>query len=403
MSKPDYDLGQPSELFYWGPTRTKPLYMSDWLAATEQVFVAMAKDPKLPTPPKSLILFCDGQMVMLCNNHAYYAWAEHAFAAYKTRDRLDHDVSSWQQLTRTFLANDLVEAWSHTIFAEFSLYGAESSLAKQLARFDAHARQEIWSAFTVPDNSTFLARIDEELKTSRDPEAMADKYPWIQDGYDGTKSDALAYFTKRLAVVTNHSSNPVDAKKDRLALARKFRLSADEIASLTSARQLAQFMDDRKAWMMQSRRSVKKSYRGVEHGWLFENGTVTKLNRQDTEELWQRYVNFQTAHSLVHGLVASNGDHQSITGEVAVITSPADSVESGKILVVPSTSPSYVPLMRGAKALITDHGGMMSHAAIVAREFGLPCIVGTKQATKILKTGNRILLDLVKGEVTTQG
>lgn len=88
-----------------------------------------------------------------------------------------------------------------------------------------------------------------------------------------------------------------------------------------------------------------------------------------------------------------------MNGEVVVVTSPTDIAEDGRIVVVPSTSPSYVPLMRKAKALVTDHGGMMSHAAIVAREFNLPCIVGTKQATKVLKNGDKVVLDLVKGEV----
>lgn len=88
-----------------------------------------------------------------------------------------------------------------------------------------------------------------------------------------------------------------------------------------------------------------------------------------------------------------------MNGEVTIVMNPTDPVDNDKIVVVPSTSPSYVPLMRKAKALVTDHGGMMSHAAIVAREFNLPCIVGTKQATKVLKSGDKVVLDLVKGEV----
>ena len=88
-----------------------------------------------------------------------------------------------------------------------------------------------------------------------------------------------------------------------------------------------------------------------------------------------------------------------MTGEVVVIHDPAEQVADGKIVVVPSTGPSYVPIMRKAAALITDHGGMMSHAAIVAREFNLPCIVGTVHATKVLQNGDKVVLDLVRGEV----
>ncbi len=399
MSKPDYDLGQPSELFYWGPTRTKPTYMSDWLAATEQVFVAMACDPELPTPPKSLILFCDGQMVMLCNNKDFGDWVTQAFEAYTKRNKLNQDIANWQKLAKTNNPGNLVEAWSYTIFAEFSLYGAERSLARQLSRFDDKTRQQIWGAFTIPDNSTFLARIDAELKSSQNPELMAKKYPWIQDGYDGVKDTARAYFTERLPKLLNNTSDHVDTKPDRASLAQKLALRPNELSALNLTRALASFMDDRKAWMMQTRRLIHASYSGIEHGWYFEKGIVPTIDQPQTQKLWHQYVNFQTAHSVVKGLVASNGGKHLITGEVATITSPEQAVDGDKILVVPSTSPSYVPLMRSARALITDHGGMMSHAAIVAREFGLPCIVGTKQATKVLKTGDHVTLDLVKGEV----
>jgi pyruvate,water dikinase len=55
--------------------------------------------------------------------------------------------------------------------------------------------------------------------------------------------------------------------------------------------------------------------------------------------------------------------------------------------------------MKKALALVTDHGGVMSHAAIVAREFNLPCIVGTKVATKTLKTGDKVVLDMLRGDI----
>jgi pyruvate,water dikinase len=102
---------------------------------------------------------------------------------------------------------------------------------------------------------------------------------------------------------------------------------------------------------------------------------------------------------VVEGVVANTGGRHFVSGEVAVLDSHTDPVDDDKILVVPSTSPGWVPLMRHARAMITDHGGMMSHAAIVAREFNLPCIVGTKQGTKVLKNGDRVILDLIKGEI----
>ena len=65
----------------------------------------------------------------------------------------------------------------------------------------------------------------------------------------------------------------------------------------------------------------------------------------------------------------------------------------GEILVAHHTSPDWVPLMRRAAAVVTDAGGMTSHAAIVSREYGLPAVVGTGFGTKLIKTGQRIRVD----------
>jgi phenol phosphorylase subunit alpha len=74
-------------------------------------------------------------------------------------------------------------------------------------------------------------------------------------------------------------------------------------------------------------------------------------------------------------------------------------LQEGEILVAPTTSPSWAPAFQKIKAAITDVGGVMCHAAIVCREYGLPAIVGTGSATSRLKTGQRIKLDGAKGEI----
>jgi phosphoenolpyruvate synthase/pyruvate phosphate dikinase len=405
-SREGYYLGEPSDLFYWGPSRAKPSYMSDFMAAAERLFVGMAADPQLPDPPKTVVLFDEDKMVWLNNAQEFADFTEQTFEAYEKLNRLDKDIADWKtasdklsQLSGKEQAKTLVEAWLHTEFAEFSLYGAETVLVKRLSRFDNETRQQVWGAFTVPDKPTFLARIDAELAISQDPEAMAKKYSWIQDGYDGLADDASKYFVERLKVVGNEDTKHKDLQGKRDELTQKLGLTDDEVNSLTLARRLAEFMDDRKAWMMQTRRLITENVGDIQHGWFFNKGKVSLIKQDDTHELWQRYVDFKASTSAVVGVVASNGGKHFVNGEVVVVASPTDVVEDGKIVVVPSTSPSYVPLMKKAKALVTDHGGMMSHAAIVAREFNLPCIVGTKQATKVLQSGDKVVLDLVKGEV----
>jgi phosphoenolpyruvate synthase/pyruvate phosphate dikinase len=70
-----------------------------------------------------------------------------------------------------------------------------------------------------------------------------------------------------------------------------------------------------------------------------------------------------------------------------------------KVLVAIQTTPHYIPYVRNAKAIITDEGGLTCHAAIIAREFKIPCIVGTKTATQILKDNDSVEIDTNKGAV----
>lgn len=74
--------------------------------------------------------------------------------------------------------------------------------------------------------------------------------------------------------------------------------------------------------------------------------------------------------------------------------------EQGSILVAITTNPEYIVAMQKACAFVTDEGGITSHAAIISRELGIPCIIGTKHATKILKTGDMIEVDANKGRIT---
>ncbi len=71
----------------------------------------------------------------------------------------------------------------------------------------------------------------------------------------------------------------------------------------------------------------------------------------------------------------------------------------GDILVCAMTTPDYVPLMKKASAIVTDLGGMLSHAAIIARELGKPCVVATKNATQVLKEGEMVEVDADSGTI----
>ncbi|TLF54531.1 phosphoenolpyruvate synthase [Nocardia cyriacigeorgica] len=101
---------------------------------------------------------------------------------------------------------------------------------------------------------------------------------------------------------------------------------------------------------------------------------------------------------IVRGLAAAPGAAE---GTVRILSSPeqGDALKAGEVLVTPMTSPDWLPTIARSAAVVTDSGGMTCHAAIVARELGVPCVVGTRTATKTLVDGTLVTVDGSAGEV----
>lgn len=105
--------------------------------------------------------------------------------------------------------------------------------------------------------------------------------------------------------------------------------------------------------------------------------------------------------SNVTGFVASKGTNGVVEGVVRVIVDPhKEDVKQGEVLVAGMTRPEFVPHMKKAIAIVTNEGGITSHAAVVSREMKKPCIIGTKVATKVFKTGDQVCVDTDTGVVT---
>jgi len=107
------------------------------------------------------------------------------------------------------------------------------------------------------------------------------------------------------------------------------------------------------------------------------------------------------ADAAIRGTPASPGTAR---GVARVMLTPAGArLEPGEVLVAPATDPGWTPLFLTASALVMEMGGMMSHGAVVAREYGIPAVVGVPNATERIVTGQRIIVDGSAGTVAPEG
>lgn len=132
--------------------------------------------------------------------------------------------------------------------------------------------------------------------------------------------------------------------------------------------------------------------------WLVQARPITTLSAGPTAEPEPR----TDEQVLVRGLPAAPG---TASGKVRILRSPARGADlvDGEILVAPMTNPDWLPTIRRAAALITESGGMTCHAAIVARELGVPCVVGARSATTTLHDGVEVVVDGGAGAVLAAG
>ena len=113
-------------------------------------------------------------------------------------------------------------------------------------------------------------------------------------------------------------------------------------------------------------------------------------------------VESSTEVNLVKGLACSRGTVSGVA-KVVVTLDQAGKLEAGDILVCPMTMPAWTPLFAVVAAVVADAGGPLSHCAIVAREYGIPCVAGTKNGTEVIRDGMRLRVDGGAGTVEILG
>lgn len=138
--------------------------------------------------------------------------------------------------------------------------------------------------------------------------------------------------------------------------------------------------------------------------YIVQSRPITTLREISNDKL--QMSNGETMTKVRESVLKGQGASPGIaTGVVKIVESPKKlgKIKKGDILVAKMTSPDFVPAMKMAGAIVTDEGGVTSHAAIVSRELGIPCVVGTKEATKVLKDGMVVTVDGKSGTVRKGG
>jgi len=349
------------------------------------------------------------------------------------------------------LAERLEEAaenfWLPTFPGEFGNYGSEAVLKDLLSKY-INSEREIGKAMerlTAPEELSFLQRSEVELLKTKDLSKYVERYHWLDNSYVGVKVLGAEDFLDRKEKLDANleeklESRLTEVKERKSGVISKFGLS-EEITRVAKVIVELVIQQDARKMHMQKLQYYKErllealavkaevdiellrncslieivegikgdGLRGLaeERQQPFDvrgiNSAVEIIHGEKVAHYWRHYSSekLDDEFNTLSGVVASRGFAIRSTGKVRVVLDPhkAKDFEDGEILVATMTSPDFVHLMRKAGGVVTDAGGLTSHAAILSRELNLPCIVGTKTATKLLKDGDVVELDTHAGIV----
>ncbi len=216
--------------------------------------------------------------------------------------------------------------------------------------------------------------------------------PTLKDGFKPIIVKNLGRKTKKYIYGRKGGLKEVFVSSDKQL---KFSLNDEEILTLARWAVLIEkhYSKKYKKWMPQDIEWAKDGKTG--ELFIVQSRPET-VHAAKTANVYKEYKIGTKRKPILTGIAV--GDKIG-TGKVAMISdvSKISQFQKGEVLVTKMTDPDWVPIMRLASAIITNEGGKTCHAAIVARELNVPTIVGTENATKILKTGQMVTVDCTQG------
>lgn len=399
--------------------------------------------------PTTILIFRNGIVTWCCKEEEFYSLGAKLLKVYKSKQKEQEMVRGLSKRAESLKAiedqidktdlfkltdNELINLYFklHDSFVDYYGIGAmdeplSMEAEAELKRLTKLSDSEI-AHLTMPDQLSYSQEAENYLLKTKDIEGFIKKYYWIENNYSGSKVLSNGDVIKRLKEI---KPAKIHTKQDIADLNPEAKRLVELLKNFTS------YQDDRKRNILiylhflekilseVSKRSeinmdiLRDTFPEELAGILKEkiSADFIKNRRKNCCIVWKksakkpRILNAKGSRKwedkfaikidqsqIIKGNCASKGK---VTGKVRILlnASENDKLKEGEILVTFMTSPDFMSAVKRSAGLITNLGGITSHAAIISRELGIPCIVGTKNATEILKTGDLVELNADKGEV----
>ena len=336
--------------------------------------------------------------------------------------------------------------WVHCILPELSNYGSSEILRERLRKYikDETELNSAMEALTAPLGMSFYQEEEIDLDETEDLKEHQKKYFWLKNSYGGVQVLGLNFFAERkknlekgvrkqVAELLKNAARKKEEIKQRYSLPKDIMAIADAIVdgivwqdarkkdiwiylhyqdlllneltrrySLPKESLLNFGSMEIEALVKEKNISETLKSRDKSFGVLFDSDTKI-IDGITAQKYWDMYAEEKAVGetSEIRGIIASKGIKAVVRGPVKIILDPhnAKNFNEGDVLVTTMTTPDFIFVMKKSSAIVTDTGGLTSHAAIVSRELKKPCIIGTKIATKVLKDGDMVEVDAEKGVV----
>lgn len=296
-----------------------------------------------------------------------------------------------------------------------------------------------------PFGLTFTQRLhkrllEKALSEDNNLEDVQEEFHWIHNNYKYTERASLSFFEDELKEILKKSEKEIRKELKEISELNSEifikNIDEEDLEKLNLLNKISWVIDRRKATNLVGNYWISEFIKKMCKKNNLAYGDVTFLLPEEFEKVLKKtkklsdfqvnqrkklfgvaYINNKyslfvgpEAQSLIdivepkikaQSLIKGFSAHKGIVRGIArvVITSRNSEFKQGEILVTSMTRPDFVPLMKKAIATVTDEGGVTCHASIVSRELGKPCVIGTKVATKLIKTGDLVEVDADKGIV----